>query len=383
MTRHIVKPSRIRLLLAFSLTIVLTGCQTNKMMSPNSSDNLPSYDGITNSFATSINQWVSQEQEGASSLERVGQDTVSSGESAPIFLSDTFVTQIEEPLQPSAPQPQAQSGLRGERTNALIPTSGGLDVYETNSVSMDVTNSAEGYVLIRYSGNNPKIKVQITKEGGSTYTYNLNSNGIDEAFPFSAGSGNYTIHVFENVSGTSYAQVASHTVNVALRSSMLPFLYANQYVSFKADSETVKLGTKLAATANNDLEVIENVYNYVIKNITYDYQKANTVTSGYLPNVDSILSSKSGICFDYAAVMTTMLRTQGIPTKLVVGYAGKVYHAWISTYIADIGWVNGIIYFDGESWTRMDPTFASNGNSSAEIMKYIGDGSNYNAMYYY
>ena len=49
---------------------------------------------------------------------------------------------------------------------------------------------------------------------------------------------------------------------------------------------------------------------------------------------------EKGICFDYAALMTAMLRSQGIPTKLEIGYSGEVYHAWISTYIDEIGWVD-------------------------------------------
>ena len=39
------------------------------------------------------------------------------------------------------------------------------------------------------------------------------------------------------------------------------------------------------------------------------------------------------------------------------------------------GWVDGAIYFDGSTWQRMDPTFASSGKQSASIMAYIGDGS--------
>lgn len=62
-----------------------------------------------------------------------------------------------------------------------------------------------------------------------------------------------------------------------------------------------------------------------MKTLTYDKKKAQTVQSGYLPNVDQVLASKTGICFDYAALMTAMLRSQGIPTKLVVGYTGNVY----------------------------------------------------------
>ena len=41
-----------------------------------------------------------------------------------------------------------------------------------------------------------------------------------------------------------------------------------------------------------------------------------------LPSVDETLKTKKGICFDYAALMTAMLRSQGIPTKLEIGYQG-------------------------------------------------------------
>ncbi len=35
--------------------------------------------------------------------------------------------------------------------------------------------------------------------------------------------------------------------------------------------------------------------------------------------------------------MTAMLRSQGIPTKLEIGYSGEAYHAWISTWIDGVG----------------------------------------------
>ncbi len=78
-----------------------------------------------------------------------------------------------------------------------------------------------------------------------------------------------------------------------------------------------------------------------------------------------------------------MLRSQDIPTKLVVGYSGNLYHAWISVYLEGQGWVDDVIYFDGTSWKLMDPTFASSSGQSKEIMQYIGDGSNYRAKYSY
>ena len=120
----------------------------------------------------------------------------------------------------------------------------------------------------------------------------------------------------------------------------------------------------------------------MIENITYDYNKANTVQSGYVPNPDEILASGTGICLDYASVMTAMLRSQQIPTRLEVGYAGDAYHAWISTYVENQGWINGIIQFDGQNWSIMDPTFAANAGEK-ELKNFIGDGSNYVTKYIY
>lgn len=285
-----------------------------------------------------------------------------------------------------APPAQEQTSRPAESAGTytvLTPVASGTEVYSGGGAQIDVSNAGEGYIMVKYDGNVAKIRVQVTRDGGSTYTYGLSASGVYNVFPLAQGSGGYTINVFENVYDNQYALVLGQYISANLRSSVLPFLYPNQYVNFYDGCQTVSKGARLASTAANDLEIVENVYNYVIHNISYDFDKAASVSFGYLPNVDTILNSGTGICFDYAAVMATMLRTQNIPTKLVVGYAGQIYHAWISTYITDVGWVNGIIYFDGQSWVRMDPTFASSGNESGDIMNYIGNGSNYNAMFVY
>jgi len=136
----------------------------------------------------------------------------------------------------------------------------------------------------------------------------------------------------------------------------------------------------LAYPANEDLDVISFVYNYIIDHYSYDYEKAETVQSGYLPNVDEIFQSQTGICFDYAAVMATMLRSQRIPTRLEVGYKGEEYHAWISTYVKDVGWINGVIEFNGTDWKLMDPTFAATSNSPSS---FTADDDSYITKYVY
>ena len=172
----------------------------------------------------------------------------------------------------------------------------------------------------------------------------------------------------------------SQVISVSITDEFGPYLYPNQYVNFTADSPAVKEGSSLAHYCSSDTEVVESVYNYIISNFKYDYDKAKNVKSGYLPDVDKVFTENTGICFDYAAVMATMLRTQAIPTRLEVGYAGEEYHAWMSTYIKDKGWINGIIEFDGTSWNMLDPTFASTSDSPK---KFIAQKSDYITKYVY
>lgn len=256
------------------------------------------------------------------------------------------------------------------------PIASGTTTYGNSKVTIDASNAGQGYVMIKYTGSNGKIKVQITK--GTTYTYNLNARDAYEVFPFTEGDGSYSVKVFENISGNQYAQAFSQNIQVTLENQYVPFLYPNQYVNFNQNSNAVAVSNQVAAGATEQLDIVTKVFEYVVTNLTYDYNKAATVQSGYLPNVDSTLATKNGICFDYASLMTSMLRAQDIPTKLVVGYTGQLYHAWISVYLRNQGWVENVIYFDGTNWSLMDPTFASSGG----IAMGAGD-SSYQAKYAY
>jgi transglutaminase-like putative cysteine protease len=264
----------------------------------------------------------------------------------------------------------------------LTPVASGVNVASTAGlVTLDYSNVSEGYIMLNYTGSNPKVKLQITGSNGVTYTYNLHKEAGYETFPLSAGNGSYKIGVYENVTGNSYSPVLSETITANITNTFGPYLYPNQYVDFNASSKVVAKAKELAAGCASDLDVVTKIYDFATT-ISYDYNKAATVQSGYTPNVDEIMASGTGICFDYAAVMASMLRSQNIPTRLEVGYAGTAYHAWISTYIHDIGWVNGIISFDGTNLSLMDPTFAATTDETT-LKNFIGDGSNYKTKYIY
>ena len=130
-----------------------------------------------------------------------------------------------------------------------------------------------------------------------------------------------------------------------------------------------------------DVDILKTFYNYVTSHITYDYDKANSVEAGYLPDIDETLLTGTGICFDYAALLTAMLRSQDIPCKLEIGYSGEIKHAWIDVYIRGKGWATKAVSFDGDTWQLMDPTFDANSDDDETIQEYIGDESNYTVQF--
>lgn len=283
--------------------------------------------------------------------------------------NDDSPSDITDDPTPSADGGYVETDKVGTRDNTpvvLIGSADGTNTTGNESVTIDISNTSEGYFMVNYTGSNQKPKLRLTGPNQITYTYDL--HGGYEAFPLTSGDGSYTLEIFENIEGTSYSTLFTQSIDVSISNEFGPYLYANQYVNFAPDSTVIEKGSELARSADEDLEVVQNVYNYIITNFTYDYDKAATVESGYLPDVDEIYSKQTGICFDYAAVMATMLRTQNIPTRLEVGYMEDVYHAWISTYISGKGWVNGIIEFDGNEWTLMDPTFASASPTPTEFL---------------
>lgn len=271
--------------------------------------------------------------------------------------------------------------IRDNTPVCLVPEAPGERVSSNDYAVIDYSNIGEGYIDIAYLGDSNDVKLQITGPDYMTYTYDIHDNSL-ETFPISAGNGEYRIGLYELVEGTQYSTIFSEDFEFEVTNEHGAFLYPNQYVKFNKDSEVVKTASQIVANAHDDLEAITAIYNYLIDNISYDVEKAENAQGGYIPDVDEILNIKTGICIDYAAVMTSMLRSQRIPTRMEIGYAGTAYHAWISVYAEGIGWINGLVEFDGISWSLMDPTVAANSGQD-KLAKFIGEGDNYLTQYVY
>ena len=114
------------------------------------------------------------------------------------------------------------------------------------------------------------------------------------------------------------------------------------------------LKKKICEGVTNQEEIFDIVRKYVMKNFNYDYIKSVTVKPGLLPQIDECWKNKMGICQDLSALTCAMLRSQGVPARLVIGTVGSnTYHAWV------VAVVNGDNRF-------FDPTAEMNASSKNE-----------------
>ena len=80
-----------------------------------------------------------------------------------------------------------------------------------------------------------------------------------------------------------------------------------------------------------------------------------------------LFESKRGHCEFYSTAMAVLLRTLGIPTRNVVGFAGGTYNRFGQYYAVRQSdahsWVE--VFLDGNGWTRFDPTPPSSVDAAA------------------
>lgn len=262
----------------------------------------------------------------------------------------------------------------------LVPEAPGKKTLGNSPLVLDISDTDQGYLTAVSDSTDQMMNVQLTAEDGVVYSYFI-SPGESAVIPFSSGSSTYQVSCYQQISDSQYAALYADTLEIKLANEFLPFLYPNQYVNFTPDSEASKLALSMVSEDTSDIDALQIIYNYVVSHVTYDYDLADTVASGYLPDVDETLQTGKGICFDYAALTAAMLRSCDIPCKLQIGYAGDIKHAWINVYIRSRGWVDKAVEFSGDSWSRMDPTFDSNSEDKDTIQEYIGDNNNYTVQF--
>jgi hypothetical protein len=199
----------------------------------------------------------------------------------------------------------------------------------------DDTSTSIGLIKVNYvSTTTAKVKIMIEKDT-QKYTYDLLHNGTTENFPLQLGSGKYKISILENISGSSYRLISSQTFDVTITDQNSTYLNSIQNINWNVDSKAVAKAVDLTKGTTDLKKKATLLWTYMAKNNKYDYKKLATLPTSYVPTVDKTLIDKTGICYDFSSLYAAMLRSQGIPAKLVKGYAPKNatgYHAWNEVY---------------------------------------------------
>jgi len=238
-------------------------------------------------------------------------------------------------------------------------------VVDASNVSIDTKQANEGIVRISYAGLNKKTKVMVEKDS-TVYYYDLKNE--EDFFPLQFGDGDYTVAVLENVSGTKYKMLTKKSFKVDVEENSV-YLKSAQPVTWNKDMKAIKLANSIAQGKKGSEEVIQVIYEYIVSNIEYDYSKLDQLSTDYTPDIDTILQDGKGICYDYSVLFAAMLRSQGIPTKLVKGYRNGInaYHAWNEVYI------NG-------RWEIIDTTYDAYLLDNGTSHSIFQDKNNYNKL---
>lgn len=231
----------------------------------------------------------------------------------------------------------------------------------------------QGIISIKYSTADTSKKAKVLIQfGDEKYQYNIKNGNSYVNFPLQLGNGTYTIGVYEQIEGTKYSQVTSTTVNLMLDDNSKVFLISNQLINWGEKMNTVTLAKELTKNKKTDNDKIEVLYQYMCQQFSYDYVKMKNLEYDYIPVIDDVLKKKLGICYDYSAVFASMLRSQGIKCKLIMGYTKNVkeYHAWNDVDV-------------NEKWVVVDTTFDSQMYTNKVQYKFEKTRADYQQSYEY
>ncbi|HEY5465640.1 MAG TPA: transglutaminase-like domain-containing protein [Clostridia bacterium] len=234
--------------------------------------------------------------------------------------------------------------------------------------SVSMSQAANGVILARVDNVSAACKALVTTPAGSQFQYIL-SPGKWLGVPCNGGSGSYTVMLLENVEGSTYLPLLNQAFSVSLGSALKPFTAASILTNFGSGSTAIQTANSLCAGVATTDGKVAAVYSWIISHITYNSALASQISSGavttYIPDIEGIMSTRKGICFDYAALMAAMLRSQGVPTKLVMGTVPQGYHAWNEVYFQGTGWVVvssfKVKQVSGSAYVMFDTTFGAGG----------------------
>lgn len=247
----------------------------------------------------------------------------------------------------------------------------GVSVIERPYIGIeDVDN---GIVSLTVEPNDYNRLAVLIEKNGVKYQYFVDKSSRFSSYPLQLGNGTYLVRVLENIEGNKYREIARKTISALNIDEGQLYTQSISEINFSSNSLAVIKANDLVNSKMSDAQKIEVIYEYVINQFKYDYKKASTVTSGYVPKLDLIFEAQMGICYDYSAIFAAMTRSVGVPTKLVKGYTENIpgqYHAWNE------------VFLDGE-WKVIDATYDASYLKSGYVTEQFKSAEAYDGLKFY
>jgi transglutaminase-like putative cysteine protease len=124
----------------------------------------------------------------------------------------------------------------------------------------------------------------------------------------------------------------------------------------KLDPRIKALAEQAASPAANNYDRAVQVRNYLRDNFGYTLEAQNIDPSD--PLASFLFATRKGYCEYFASAMAIMLRTIGIPARLVNGFQTGSYNRYGTDFVVRArdahSWVE--VYFAGYGWIPFDPT---------------------------
>ena len=122
------------------------------------------------------------------------------------------------------------------------------------------------------------------------------------------------------------------------------------------DKRVRKLAEDVTAGSKNEFDKAAALEQYLRKNFGYTLVLPRQLAKD--PIADFLLVRKEGHCEYFASAMAIMLRSLGIPARLVNGFRTGEFNAITGSYIIRASdahtWVE--VFFPGQGWVSFDPT---------------------------
>ena len=228
----------------------------------------------------------------------------------------------------------------------------GTEILPTNpevTDSQDIQNILSAVSFIRTKMKNRESTVEGTVSLTATTTDTAMKEIEKQIFAYTsdAQEGDY---LKENC--ISYSN--SFSTSTVSGKRVLKYKYSFEYKTTHEQEQIVsqnvsQIISNLSLSGLTDYGKTEKIYNYIIKNVSYDYQ--HYLDSSYIPQFTAYaaLVDKKAVCEGYSLLFYRIAVEAGVTCRIVSGKVGNGDHAWNLIKIGDL-------------YYCIDSTFASTAN---------------------